>query len=34
MKFVKFTLKEGFFKKTVEFSGKTNIVYSKKNSTG
>lgn len=22
MKFVKFTLKEGFFKKTVEFSGK------------
>lgn len=34
MKFVEITLKDGLFKKTVQFSDKTNIIYSQKNSTG
>lgn len=34
MRFIEFTLKEGFFQKTVEFSGKANIIYSLKNTAG
>lgn len=34
MKIVEFTLKEGFFKKTVHFSEAVNIIYSYKNSAG
>lgn len=34
MRFVEFTLKEGFFQKTVKFSEIANIIYSQKNTTG
>ena len=34
MRFIEFTLKEGFCQKTVEFSGIANIIYSQKNSAG
>ena len=34
MKFIEFTLKEGFFQKTVIFSENTNNIYSQKNSVG
>ncbi len=34
MRFIEFTLKEGFFQKTVKFSGIANIIYSKKNTAG
>lgn len=34
MKFVEFTLKEGFFQKTVKFSEIANIIYSEKNTAG
>lgn len=34
MKIVEFTLKEGFFQKTIEFSGGANIIYSQKNTAG
>lgn len=34
MRFVEFTLKEGFFQKTVKFSEIANIIYSQKNTAG
>ncbi len=34
MKLIEFTLKEGFFQKTVQFSGIANIIYSQKNTAG
>ncbi len=34
MKIIEFTLKEGFFKKTVHFSDAVNIIFSHKNSAG
>lgn len=34
MKFVEFTLKEGFFQKTVKFSEIANMIYSQKNTAG
>ena len=34
MRFIEFTLKEGFFQKTVKFSEIANIIYSKKNTAG
>lgn len=34
MKIVEITLKEGFFQKTIEFSGVANIIYSQKNTVG
>lgn len=34
MKIVECTLKEGFFQKTIEFSGVANIIYSQKNTVG
>ena len=34
MRFVEFTLKEGFFQKTVKFSEIANIIYSEKNTAG
>lgn len=34
MKFIEFTLKEGFFQKTVEFSEFANLLYSQKNTAG
>ena len=34
MKFIEFTLKEGFFQKTVEFSEIANLLYSQKNTAG
>lgn len=34
MKLIEFTLKEGFFKKTVKFSEVANIIYSQKNTAG
>lgn len=34
MKFIEFTLKEGFFQKTVKFSEVANIIYSQKNTAG
>lgn len=34
MKFLQITLKDGFFKKTVQFSLNTNEIYSQKNSVG
>ena len=34
MKFVEFTLKEGFFQKTVKFSETANMIYSQKNTAG
>ena len=34
MRFIKITLKEGIFQKTVEFSRGSNIIYSKKNAVG
>lgn len=34
MRFVEFTLKEGFFQKTVRFSEIANIIYSQKNTAG
>ncbi len=34
MRFIEFTLKEGFFQKSVKFSGDANIIYSQKNTAG
>ncbi len=34
MRFIEFTLKEGFFQKTVKFSEIANIIYSQKNTAG
>ena len=34
MKFIKLTIKQGFFQKTVEFSETANIIFSQKNSVG
>lgn len=34
MRFIEFTLKEGFFQKTVKFSETANIIYSQKNTAG
>lgn len=34
MRFIEFTLQEGFFQKTVKFSEIVNIIYSRKNTTG
>ena len=34
MKLIEFTLKEGIFQKTIQFSGIANIIYSQKNTAG
>ena len=34
MRFIEFTLKEGFFQKTVKFSRIANVIYSQKNTAG
>ena len=34
MRFIEFTLKEGFFQKKIEFSRIANIIYSQKNTAG
>lgn len=34
MRFIEFTMKEGFYQKTVEFSTNANIIHSRKNSVG